>query len=82
VAAAAQEALAKGLVSAAINIAMEEGIKIIGFSGGVAYNEAITKTIRKEVEKHKLKFISHRLLPPGDGGISAGQTVATAMGYG
>lgn len=81
VAAAAQEALAKGLVSAAINIAMEEGIKIIGFSGGVAYNEAITKTIRKEVEKYKLKFISHRLLPPGDGGISAGQTVATAMGY-
>jgi len=81
VAAAAQEALAKGLANAAINIAMEEGIKIIGFTGGVAYNEAITKTIRREVEKKGLRFISHRLLPPGDGGISAGQTIAVAAGY-
>jgi hydrogenase maturation protein HypF len=81
VAAAAQEALAKGLANAAINIAMEEGIKVIGFTGGVAYNEAITKTIRKEVERQGLKFISHRILPPGDGGISAGQTTAVAAEY-
>lgn len=81
VAAAAQEALAKGLANAAINIAMEEGIKAIGFTGGVAYNEAITKTIRREVERKGFRFISHRLLPPGDGGISAGQTIAVATGY-
>lgn len=81
VAAAAQEALAKGLANVAVNIAMEEGIKIIGFSGGVAYNEAITKTIRREVENNGLRFISHRLLPPGDGGISAGQVVAVSAGY-
>jgi len=51
---------------------------VVGFSGGVAYNEHIAQTIRKVVEQNGLRFVVHGLLPPGDGGVSFGQAVAAA----
>jgi hydrogenase maturation protein HypF len=47
----------------------------IGFSGGVAYNEIITEVLRKESKKRCIRFYTHRLVPPGDGGTSFGQVV-------
>jgi hydrogenase maturation protein HypF len=55
------------------------GVKAIGFSGGVAYNEHITQTIRKVVEECGFKFFVHSLVPPGDGGISFGQAIAVSL---
>ena len=78
IAAAAQRALAEGLAQIAIDVASAKGIKIVGGSGGVFYNRAITATVRKSVEEFGLKFIQHELLPPGDGGISIGQAVVAA----
>jgi hydrogenase maturation protein HypF len=75
IAAAAQEAVAKGLADLAIEAAEKEGIKVIGASGGVFYNRAITSSIKKSVERAGLAFVMHRVLPPGDGCISAGQAV-------
>ncbi|MEM3382916.1 MAG: carbamoyltransferase HypF [Nitrososphaerales archaeon] len=77
-AASFQRGLAKGLAEMAIKIAKEKGIKFIGFSGGVAYNEAMTKIIRNEVEKEGLVFLRHRILPCGDGGLALGQAVLGA----
>jgi len=78
IAAAAQRALAEGLAEIAIDVASARGIKMVGGSGGVFYNRAITSTVRKSVEGAGLKFIQHELLPPGDGGISVGQAVVAA----
>jgi hydrogenase maturation protein HypF len=78
IAAAAQRALAEGLAEIAIDVASAKDIKIVGGSGGVFYNRAITSTVRKSVEEVGLKFIQHELLPPGDGGISVGQAVVAA----
>lgn len=78
IAAAAQMAVARGLASIAADAASTEGIEIVGGSGGVFYNRAITSTVRKEIEKLGLKFIQHEVLPPGDGCISVGQAVAAA----
>jgi hydrogenase maturation protein HypF len=74
----AQLYLAKGLAQMAVSEAKRLDVDVVGFSGGVAYNEHIAQTIRKVVEKNKLKFVVHELVPPGDGGISFGQAVATA----
>jgi len=74
----AQSYLAKGLAQIAVEEAQSLGVKAIGFSGGVAYNQHITQTIRKVVEENGFKFVVHELVPPGDGGISFGQTVAVA----
>lgn len=78
IAAAAQRAVAKGLAEIAIDAASARGIDVVGGSGGVFYNRAITATVRKLVGEAGLKFIQHQLLPPGDGGISAGQAVVAA----
>ena len=78
IAAAAQRAIAKGLASIAIDAALTKGIGVVGGSGGVFYNRAITATVRAEVEATGLRFVQHEFLPPGDGGISAGQAVVAS----
>jgi hydrogenase maturation protein HypF len=75
----AQSYLAQSLAQLAIDKAEELGVGVIGFSGGVACNEHITSTMREVVEANELKFVVHRLLPPGDGGVSFGQAVTAAL---
>ncbi|MEM3766653.1 MAG: hypothetical protein QXU46_06485, partial [Candidatus Bathyarchaeia archaeon] len=52
-----------------------KGVKIIGFSGGVACNEILAGIMRKTVEAANLRFLVHEAIPPGDGGLSFGQAV-------
>ncbi|WP_181686445.1 carbamoyltransferase HypF [Halorhabdus salina] len=80
-AATAQWALAYGLADVAVEAAQERGIGAVGFSGGVAYNDAIIVTIRDRVQDAGLAFLGHDRVPPGDGGIAYGQvTVAATQG--
>lgn len=72
----AEEYLAKGLAELAINAAEELKVKNIALSGGVAYNEHITTTIRKLVKGAQHIFYTNMLVPPGDGGLSLGQVAA------
>ncbi|MGQ9544569.1 MAG: carbamoyltransferase HypF [Candidatus Bathycorpusculaceae bacterium] len=67
--------LAKGLATLAIEKAMENNIKTVGFSGGVACNQILTFIMRKVVEGAGLRFVVHNAVPPGDGGLSFGQAV-------
>ncbi len=78
IAAATQLALARGLASIAADAASSKGMKIVGGSGGVFYNRAITAEVRRNIERVGLKFIQHEVLPPGDGCISLGQAVVAA----
>ncbi|MFX0207039.1 MAG: carbamoyltransferase HypF, partial [Candidatus Hodarchaeota archaeon] len=71
----AQKALGKHYAKLAVEIAQNEGIKKIGFSGGVAYNDIITKAIAEVVSEEKKILLTHRIIPPGDAGISVGQAV-------
>ncbi|MEF8825100.1 MAG: carbamoyltransferase HypF [Halapricum sp.] len=78
-AATAQGALARGLADIAIETAADSGVDAVGFTGGVAYNDAITRVIRRRVENADLEWLCHEQVPPGDGGIAVGQvTVASA----
>jgi len=74
-----QAYLAQGLTQLAVEEAERLKVKVVGFSGGVAYNEHITLTIRKAIEKKGLKFVALSLVPPGDGGLSFGQVVAASL---
>lgn len=79
IAASAQNAIAKGLCQMAINAAKDRNIDVIGFSGGVAYNNAIVTTARNIAEYEGFEFIVHAKVPCGDGGISLGQAIIGAM---
>jgi len=78
----AQQYLARSLAELAIEKALELGVKHIGFSGGVACNEQMTLTIQRMVEDNGLTFVFHRAVPPGDGGISFGQTIMACFKLG
>lgn len=75
----AQSYLARSLAELAVLKAAELGVNCVGFSGGVAYNDYITRKIRENIEKSGLRFAVHDRIPPGDGGTSFGQTIAASM---
>ncbi len=75
----AQSYLARGLAQLAVMKAEELQVKHVGFSGGVAYNEHITATMRETVKKAGFKFLVHNKIPAGDGGTSFGQAIAAGF---
>lgn len=75
-AATAQDVLARGLGRIAVDAAREAGVETVGFSGGVALNEAISETLSAVVREAGLNYVDHETVPPGDAGIAYGQAVA------
>jgi len=75
----AQSYIAQGLAALAIEKAQRTGVRSIGFTGGVAHNEHITLAIKKAVESVGFHFFVHKLVPPGDGGVSLGQAVVAGF---
>jgi hydrogenase maturation protein HypF len=75
---AAQYSIGKGLSEIACDVAQDEGILHVGFSGGVAVNRIITRAIADQIQKYNLIPVFHSLVPPGDGGISVGQVAIAA----
>jgi hydrogenase maturation protein HypF len=74
-----QTALSTGLAEMAVKTAQSEGIKTVAFSGGVANNHMITENIRRRIKEYGLRFIRHRRVPTGDGGVSLGQAVVASL---
>jgi hydrogenase maturation protein HypF len=75
----AQAYIARALATVAMEIAEREGIKAIGFSGGVALNEQIALSIRKMVSDSGLQYYANTAVPPGDGGLSLGQAYLASI---
>jgi hydrogenase maturation protein HypF len=74
----AERCLAEGLAHVAVDQAERSGVDVVGFSGGVAYNKHITYAVRRFVEENGLRFVVHKSVPAGDGGVSFGQSMAAA----
>ncbi|WP_253737503.1 carbamoyltransferase HypF [Halohasta salina] len=75
VAATAQAAVARGLGTLAVAAARRRDVGTIGFTGGVAYNDAINRHLRAVVEGAGLTLLTPNAVPPGDGGIAYGQAI-------
>lgn len=78
VAATAQAALARGLGTLAVEAASERGVQAVGFTGGVAYNDAISRHLREVVTDADLTHLTPEAVPPGDGGIAYGQAIVAS----
>jgi hydrogenase maturation protein HypF len=74
----AEEYLARGLAELATAEAQREGIRSIGFSGGVAYNAHIVSTAARIARSQGFGFLLHKEAPPGDEGIALGQALVAA----
>ncbi|NJE06316.1 carbamoyltransferase HypF [Thermococcus sp. M36] len=66
-------ALGRAFADVAVERAKEFGVRNIGISGGVAFNELIVKTVRKMAEANGLNFYTTHEVPRGDNGINVGQ---------
>ncbi|MDO5835677.1 MAG: carbamoyltransferase HypF [Methanobacterium sp.] len=75
----AQQSVSQGLAELAIRAAEKKGVNIIGGSGGVFYNEAISMSIKRVVEDAGYSFIQHRNSCAGDGSVSLGQATVAAL---
>lgn len=81
IARAAQKSIALGLASLAVDAAESAGVKVIGGSGGVFYNEAISITVSEAVKSEGYKFVQHRNSCAGDGSVSMGQAAIASWKY-
>ena len=75
IAARFQKAMGTAYADLAIKIADKVGISKIGLTGGVAYNQMFSKTIRESVIQNGYIYLEHNLVAPGDAGISTGQLI-------
>jgi hydrogenase maturation protein HypF len=71
--------LAKGLASLALEKALAQGVKNVGFTGGAACNQILAELMREVVEAAGLRFVVHEAVPAGDGGVSFGQAVVAGF---
>ena len=71
--------LARGLAMLAIEKALENDVETVGFSGGVACNKILASVMRSVVEASGLRFLVHKAVPAGDGGLSFGQAVVAGF---
>jgi hydrogenase maturation protein HypF len=78
IARAAQNSIAFGLAQMAINAAEDVGVAVIGGSGGVFYNEAISVAVRNNVQSAGYTFVQHKNSCAGDGSVSIGQAAVAA----
>jgi len=81
IALAAQKTVSNGLAELAIRTADKTGVDIIGGSGGVFYNEAISMDIKNRVELAGYSFIQHKNSCAGDGSVSMGQAAVAALKF-
>lgn len=79
IAKAGQYAVAIGLAKMAVDAAKLKNINVIGGTGGVFYNESITKTIKEYVREEGFTFVGHDNSCSGDGSISLGQAIIASV---
>ena len=61
-------------------LAAESGISTVGLTGGVALNRLFSTQFTHLLHKEGFKVITHRTVPPNDGGLSLGQAWAAILG--
>ncbi len=55
------------------------GLELVALSGGVFQNALLVGLARRELEARQLRVLTHRVVPPNDGGLALGQ--AAIAGY-
>lgn len=78
IAARFQNSMADLLAQACVTIRDRTGLNAVALSGGVFQNAFVFTKTRARLERMGFEVLSHRLLPPNDGGISLGQVAVAA----
>lgn len=66
----------------AVEVAMRVGVAKVALSGGVMMNSFLVDRIEERLRKAGFEVLTHRKIPPNDGGISAGQAYFALLSEG
>lgn len=75
-------AVARMIADVGSTLAERTGVRQVGLTGGVFQNVLLVELARQELRRCGLEVLTHRLLPPNDGGLALGQAVIAGYGAG
>jgi hydrogenase maturation protein HypF len=78
VAAGFHTAVATLIAEMAERLGESTGIDRVALSGGVFQNVLVVRLARAQLERLHMRVLTHRLVPPNDGGLALGQAVVAA----
>ncbi len=70
--------LASAFVAAVTKAVNETGIHTVVLSGGVFCNQRFSLSLQQRLALHGMTVLTHRAVPPGDGGLALGQAAVAA----
>jgi hydrogenase maturation protein HypF len=74
--------LAEGLTRMCLMLRKHTGLNLIALSGGVFQNCLLLTQLKTRLTQQGFEVLTHKLVPPNDGGISLGQVAAAAARLG
>jgi hydrogenase maturation protein HypF len=72
-------AVAVSVAQVAGRLAAAENITTVGLTGGVFQNVLLLRECSARLRQRGLTLLTHRLVPPNDGGLALGQAVVAAL---
>jgi hydrogenase maturation protein HypF len=79
IAARFQRAVARMIVDVSTKLAHQHGLATVALSGGVFQNVTLLEQTVPALEAQGLRALTHRLVPPNDGGLALGQAAVAAV---
>ncbi len=73
------EGLGLGAANLASELASRHGLDTVVLSGGVFQNVRLSQVVVDHLGARGLEVLTHRAIPPNDGGISVGQAAVAAL---